>query len=228
MRKLVSKVMAFVVCVVLAAGSLTPASVVNAASGDTTVYITKTGAKYHASGCSSLKKSMIPISLKDAVSKGYEPCSKCHPGSLDASAAATNDTTKVTTKSTASAATKESTEVTALKTYKGNTKDFNAYDYYKNNADLQTAIGADGDALLKHYNDYGKAEGRIAVETKASATTKAVSTETGYVLNTNTKKFHYSTCKDVGKIKSTNYATSSSGRDDLINQGYSPCGHCHP
>ena len=50
----------------------------------------------------------------------------------------------------------------ALKTYKGNTKDFNAYTYYMNNTDLQTAIGADGDKLLKHYNDYGKTEGRKA------------------------------------------------------------------
>ena len=35
-----------------------------------------------------------------------------------------------------------SQEVEALKTYKGNTKSFNAYTYYINNTDLQTAIGA--------------------------------------------------------------------------------------
>ncbi|MCF4151793.1 endonuclease/exonuclease/phosphatase family protein [Dethiosulfovibrio sp. F2B] len=49
------------------------------ASGDTIVYITKTGKKYHADGCSYLKKSKIPITLKEAKAKGYTPCSKCHP-----------------------------------------------------------------------------------------------------------------------------------------------------
>lgn len=48
-------------------------------SSDTTVYITKTGAKYHLSGCSSLSKSKIPISLSEAKAQGYEPCKKCHP-----------------------------------------------------------------------------------------------------------------------------------------------------
>lgn len=44
-----------------------------------TVYVTKTGTKYHVDGCSSLSKSKIPISLSEAKSKGYEPCRKCNP-----------------------------------------------------------------------------------------------------------------------------------------------------
>lgn len=44
-----------------------------------TVYITKTGAKYHRSGCRYLSKSMIPISLSNAKSSGYTPCSVCGP-----------------------------------------------------------------------------------------------------------------------------------------------------
>jgi competence protein ComEC len=44
-----------------------------------TVYITDTGKCYHTSGCSSLKKSKHAISLKDAKSRGYKPCKKCHP-----------------------------------------------------------------------------------------------------------------------------------------------------
>ena len=43
-----------------------------------TVYITKTGAKYHRDGCRYLSKSRIPISLSDAKS-GYDPCSVCNP-----------------------------------------------------------------------------------------------------------------------------------------------------
>ena len=44
-----------------------------------TVYITKTGKKYHRDGCRYLSKSRIPISLADAESEGYGPCSVCNP-----------------------------------------------------------------------------------------------------------------------------------------------------
>ena len=46
-----------------------------------TVYITKTGAKYHKESCSYLKYSKIAISLKDAQAKGYTACKVCKPGS---------------------------------------------------------------------------------------------------------------------------------------------------
>jgi hypothetical protein len=46
---------------------------------DITVYITKTGEKYHRSGCRYLKKSKIAITLKDAKERGYDPCSVCDP-----------------------------------------------------------------------------------------------------------------------------------------------------
>lgn len=53
-------------------------------------------------------------------------------------------------------------------------------------------------------------------------------TEASYVLNTKTHKFHKPSCNDVKKIKPENYGTSSSSRDELMSQGYSPCGHCNP
>lgn len=43
------------------------------------VHITSTGEKYHRSGCESLEKSDISISLSDAIKKGYTPCKKCNP-----------------------------------------------------------------------------------------------------------------------------------------------------
>lgn len=46
---------------------------------DVTVYVTKTGEKYHSAGCSSLAKSQISKSLSAAKSAGYTPCSKCNP-----------------------------------------------------------------------------------------------------------------------------------------------------
>ena len=43
------------------------------------VYITRTGKKYHCSGCGYLSKSKIPISLKDAKKNRYTPCKACNP-----------------------------------------------------------------------------------------------------------------------------------------------------
>jgi hypothetical protein len=56
------------------------------ASGSTTVYVTKSGTKYHQAGCSSLSKSAIPMRLDEAAKK-YGPCSRCLPAVLAQSAA---------------------------------------------------------------------------------------------------------------------------------------------
>ena len=49
-----------------------------------------------------------------------------------------------------------------------------------------------------------------------------------YVLNTNTYKFHYPSCRDVNRIKDYNRWDVSMTRDEVIGMGYSPCGHCNP
>lgn len=43
------------------------------------VYVTASGTKYHRSSCAYLSKSRKGISLSEARSKGYAPCSKCKP-----------------------------------------------------------------------------------------------------------------------------------------------------
>ena len=43
-----------------------------------TVYITRTGAKYHRGSCRYLRSSKIPISLENAK-RSYSPCSVCRP-----------------------------------------------------------------------------------------------------------------------------------------------------
>lgn len=57
-----------------------PAAAAPAASEDVadTVYATRTGAKYHASGCRYLK-SVIPMSRSQAQGRGLTPCSVCRP-----------------------------------------------------------------------------------------------------------------------------------------------------
>lgn len=52
--------------------------------------------------------------------------------------------------------------------------------------------------------------------------------EVDYILNTNTKKFHYPSCSSVGQMKEQNKAEYEGSRDALIDQGYSPCGNCNP
>jgi hypothetical protein len=46
---------------------------------EVTVYITRTGKKYHRAGCRYLAKSMISVSLKEAKQRGFGPCSVCGP-----------------------------------------------------------------------------------------------------------------------------------------------------
>ena len=51
---------------------------------------------------------------------------------------------------------------------------------------------------------------------------------TDYILNTNTKKFHYPYCHSVDRMKESNKKYFSGSRDDVIAKGYSPCGNCDP
>ena len=53
-------------------------------------------------------------------------------------------------------------------------------------------------------------------------------TSSSYVLNTSTMKFHRPSCSSVKKIAPQNYSTSNNSREELISQGYSPCGKCNP
>jgi hypothetical protein len=44
-----------------------------------TVYITRTGKKYHRGDCRYLSQSKIPIKRWKAEQEGYEPCKVCRP-----------------------------------------------------------------------------------------------------------------------------------------------------
>lgn len=49
-----------------------------------------------------------------------------------------------------------------------------------------------------------------------------------YVINTNTKKFHSMECSSVEKISEGNKLTYYGSRDEVILQGFEPCGNCKP
>ena len=54
------------------------------------------------------------------------------------------------------------------------------------------------------------------------------SEQTTYVLNTNTKKFHYPECRSVDQMSEKNKREFTGTRDEAIAQGYDPCGNCNP
>ena len=49
-----------------------------------------------------------------------------------------------------------------------------------------------------------------------------------YVLNTNTKKFHYPSCSSADDIKKSNRKDYHGTREEVIDMGYEPCKRCHP
>lgn len=49
-----------------------------------------------------------------------------------------------------------------------------------------------------------------------------------YIVNLNTKKFHTEDCPAVQKINDDNKKTYKGYRENLINNGYEPCGQCKP
>lgn len=51
---------------------------------------------------------------------------------------------------------------------------------------------------------------------------------TAYILNTNTHKFHYPTCRSVKQMKEENKQNYTGSRDDVISMGYDPCKNCNP
>lgn len=55
-----------------------------------------------------------------------------------------------------------------------------------------------------------------------------VTTENTYILNTNTKKFHYPACSSVDQMAEKNKQVYSGSRDEIITMGYEPCKRCNP
>jgi len=53
-------------------------------------------------------------------------------------------------------------------------------------------------------------------------------TETVYILNLSSKKFHYADCGNALSISDQNRQEYMGNREDLIAQGYTPCGNCDP
>lgn len=66
------------------------------------------------------------------------------------------------------------------------------------------------------------------VNAKIDASSAINTDETTYVLNKNTKKFHYADCASAKSIKDKNRTTYTGSRDEVIASGYQPCKKCNP
>ena len=58
--------------------------------------------------------------------------------------------------------------------------------------------------------------------------TAVVPSTNKYVLNTNTKKFHYASCSSVKTIKNQHRKDYTGSRANVIAMGYTPCKRCNP
>lgn len=74
--------------------------------------------------------------------------------------------------------------------------------------------------------DYATGDSTVSEDTETEDGTG--SEENEYVLNTNTMKFHLKSCSGAGEISDTNKEFSNKTREELIGEGYSPCGRCKP
>lgn len=77
--------------------------------------------------------------------------------------------------------------------------------------------------------DYTTGESWETGDSASSALeSQAEEQETDYVLNTSSKKFHRPDCSSVDSMSEKNRQEYHGTREELIAQGYEPCGSCNP
>ena len=80
---------------------------------------------------------------------------------------------------------------------------------------------------LDEYLDQMQQTLGVTAATSAAATAESADVR-DYVLNTNSKKFHYPSCPGVAKMKAKNRKDYTGTREEVIAMGYDPCGQCNP
>ena len=77
--------------------------------------------------------------------------------------------------------------------------------------------------------DYATGESWETGDSASSALeSQAEEQEADYVLNTSSKKFHRPDCPSVDSMSEKNRQEYHGTREELIAQGYEPCGSCNP
>ncbi len=86
---------------------------------------------------------------------------------------------------------------------------------------------ATGDSQLSGETDAG-AESGSSVGSGGKSGSSVSRPGQKYVLNTNTGKFHKPSCSGVTDTKAQNRKNYMGSREELLEQGYEPCGRCNP
>lgn len=76
--------------------------------------------------------------------------------------------------------------------------------------------------------DYATGKSWESDNEATSATAMEENSDIQYVLNTKSKKIHLPDCSSVEKIQEGNKEVTDKSRDELIDEGYDPCGSCKP
>lgn len=85
---------------------------------------------------------------------------------------------------------------------------------------------SDGTEVTFSYGEYHKDSDTSAAEIEEPQQPDTIS-ET-YILNTNSRKFHRPDCSSASQISDANRKEYTGTREELIEQGYTPCGYCKP
>lgn len=106
---------------------------------------------------------------------------------------------------------------------------FNVYCY-----NVQPGIGIDyatGDSWINQnpvVDGEPEDNNSVVVNSDDGADSNMTAEETEYIINTNTGKFHRPNCDSVTKMKAKNKKEFAGSREELISEGYEPCGNCKP
>ena len=84
------------------------------------------------------------------------------------------------------------------------------------------------DALVKGGLPCAEVTFRTAKDTAPQEGRKPDQEEKEYILNTNTMKFHVPGCSSAAEMGPENKKEFKGTREELLEQGYSPCGRCKP
>lgn len=72
------------------------------------------------------------------------------------------------------------------------------------------------------------ATGKSWLSDNSTSATQTSTSDTEYVLNTKSKKIHLPDCSSVDKIQEDNKEVTNKSKEELIDEGYEPCGSCKP
>lgn len=101
-------------------------------------------------------------------------------------------------------------------------------DAYSDGYDDGYNDGLDNGYSAGYADGYRDGLAASSVPSRSSVAAAILPASADYVLNTNSKKFHYPDCSSVDQMSDQNKKYFSGTREEVIAMGYQPCGRCNP